>query len=140
MSALNWCGTSQEQQLFSTIDAFISGSSDPGLFVIEGKIMEGVSIPKAQKSIEQQLENICAHPISEKELKTLQNRVENNLEYSEVNVMNKALSLSYFEILGDAALINDEADQYLSLTPEDLRSTAEKIFKQDSYNELIYMK
>jgi len=130
----------KEKQLFSTIDGFISGSSDPGLFVIEGKIMEGVSLQKAKVGIEEQLYNICAHPITDKELATLQNRVENNLEYSEVSVINKALSLSYFEVLADASLINSEAEKYLSLTPEDLRSTAERIFTQKNCSEVIYLK
>lgn len=130
----------KEQPLFSTIDAFISGSTDPGIFVIEGKIMEGVTMEKARKAIREQLDKVCSHCISEKELATLQNRVENNLEFSEVSVMNKALSLSYFEILGDASLINEEADKYLSLTPEDLRSTAEKIFRIDNCSEVLYVK
>lgn len=130
----------KEQQLFSTIDAFISGSTDPGIFVIEGKIMEGVTIDKARSSIREQLDKVCSECISEKELATLQNRVENNLEFSEVSVMNKALSLSYFEMLGDAALINQEAEKYLSLTPEDLRSTAEKMFTIDNCSELLYVK
>ncbi len=130
----------KEHQLFSTIDAFISGSTDPGLFVIEGKLMEGKTLKQAKEGINEQLYNICAHPISEKELKTLQNRVENNLEYSEVSVMNKALSLSYFEILGDAFLINSEAEKYLCLTPEDLRATAERVFTQENCSEVIYIK
>lgn len=129
----------KEQQLFSTIDAFISGSIDPGLFVIEGKTMEGIAMDKAQAGIREQLDKVCSQCISEKELATLQNRVENNLEFSEVSVMNKALSLSYFEILGDAALIDQEAEKYLSLTPEDLRSTAEKIFRIDNCSEVLYV-
>lgn len=34
----------KEQQLFSYIDAYISGTTDPGLFIVDGRLMEGVTI------------------------------------------------------------------------------------------------
>ncbi|MBK8349016.1 MAG: insulinase family protein [Saprospiraceae bacterium] len=129
----------KEQQLFSTIDAFISGTIDPGLFIIEGKTMPGVSMEKARTAIDEQLQLLQHDRISETELTKLKNGVESSLEYSEVSILNKGISLAYFEILGDAAMINDEAERYQSITAEDIRTAAQTVFRRDNCSELVYI-
>lgn len=129
----------KEQQLFSTIDAFISGTTDTGLFIIEGKTMPGVSITTARDAIFNELQTLQDELISDKELAKLKNSVESSLLFSEVSVLNKAISLAYFEVLGDAGLINDEAARYLKITAEDIRDTAKNIFRKTNCNELVYI-
>lgn len=130
----------KEQQLFSTIDAFISGSSDPGLFIIEGKTMPDVSIEQASEAIDRELRLLMEENLSERELTKLKNSLESSLIFSEISVLNKAISLAYFETLGDAGFINEEAARYQKLTAEDIRNTAKKIFRAENCNELIYFK
>lgn len=130
----------KEQQLFSTIDAFISGSTDPGLFIIEGKTMPGVSIEKASEAIDKELKVLAEELISENELTKLKNSLESSLTFSEVSILNKAISLAYFEILGDAGYINQEAGRYHKITETDICKTAEKIFRPENCSEVIYLK
>ncbi|MBK9564854.1 MAG: insulinase family protein [Saprospiraceae bacterium] len=130
----------KEQQLFSTIDAYISGSSDPGLFIIEGKTMPDVSIEQASEAIDRELRLLMEENLSERELTKLKNSLESSLIFSEISVLNKAISLAYFETLGDAGFINEEAARYQKLTAEDIRNTAKKIFRAENCNELIYFK
>ncbi|MBP6445193.1 MAG: insulinase family protein [Saprospiraceae bacterium] len=130
----------KEQQLFSTIDAYISGSSDPGLFIIEGKTMPDVSIEQASEAIDRELRLLMEENLSERELTKLKNSLESSLIFSEISVLNKAISLAYFETLGDAGFINEEAARYQKLTAEDIRNTAKKIFIAENCNELIYFK
>ncbi|MBC7885800.1 MAG: insulinase family protein [Saprospiraceae bacterium] len=129
----------KEQQLFSTIDAFISGTIDPGLFIFEGKTMPGVPIQQAKESIAREIDIIKTELISESELTKLKNSVESSLVFSEVSILNKAISLAYFEVLGDASLINQEAEKYQIITAEDIRKSAEKIFRKENCSELIYL-
>ncbi len=128
----------KEKQYFSTIDAFISGTIDPGLFIVEGKLMPGVSIDTGRTAIFEELQDLCNHPIADPELQKLKNTVESSLTFSEVSVLNKATSLAYFEILGDADLINQEAERYQKITSHDLQETAQKIFRLENCSELIY--
>jgi predicted Zn-dependent peptidase len=130
----------KEQQLFSTIDAFISGTSDPGLFIIEGKTMPDVNLELASEAINKELGFLKNELISDSELTKLKNGLESSLIFSEVSVLNKALSLAYFEVLGDAAWINREAELYQKITAEDIRTTAQSIFSEDNCNEVIYLK
>eukprot|EP00095_Tigriopus_kingsejongensis_P007455 snap_masked-scaffold293_size218662-processed-gene-1.0 protein:Tk07455 transcript:snap_masked-scaffold293_size218662-processed-gene-1.0-mRNA-1 annotation:"tryptophanyl-trna synthetase" len=52
------------------------------------------------------------------ELKDLQAKIRNMdfTEYAEVNIMHKAQSLAYYELLGDATLINKEGEAYQAVT------------------------
>ena len=128
----------KEQELFSTIDAFISGTVDPGLFIIEGKTMPGISMDKAKKAIQIELEMLKNDLISEQELSKLKNSVESSLLYSEVSVLNKAISLAYFEVLGDADMINIEAERYHNVTAEDIRNAAQQVFREENCSEVLY--
>ena len=130
----------KEQHLFSTIDAFISGTTDPGLFIIEGKTMPGVSIEQASMAIDIELEFMKNELISQREITKLKNGLESSLEFSEVSVLNKGISLAYFEMLGDANFINQEAARYHSINAEDIRRTAQNIFRHENCSELIYLK
>lgn len=130
----------KEQQLFSTIDAFISGSLDPGLFVIEGKTMPDVTIENGRQAIIKELEILQNEKIPERELTKLKNSVESSLAFSEVSVLNKAISLAYFEILGDAQLVNTEGERYQELTSEDLLLAAQNVFQANNCSEVIYLK
>lgn len=128
----------KEQELFSTIDAFISGTVDPGLFIIEGKTMPGISMEKAKKAIKLELDMLKNDLISEQELSKLKNSVESSLLYSEVSVLNKAISLAYFEVLGDADMINIEAERYHNVTAEDIRNAAQQVFREENCSEVLY--
>lgn len=128
----------KEQELFSTIDAFISGTVDPGLFIIEGKTMPGISMEKAKKAIQIELEMLKNDLISEQELSKLKNSVESSLLYSEVSVLNKAISLAYFEVLGDADMINIESERYHNVTAEDIRNAAQTVFREENCSEVVY--
>jgi len=128
----------KEQELFSTIDAFISGTVDPGLFIIEGKTMPGISMEKAKKAIKLELDMLKNELISEHELSKLKNSVESSLLYSEVSALNKAISLAYFEILGDAEMINIEAERYHNVTAEDIRNAAQTVFREENCSEVLY--
>lgn len=128
----------KEQQLFSTIDCYVSGSIDPGLLVIEGQPAEGVSLEAAATAVWKELALLKAAPIPEKELQKLKNKMESTLIFSELNVINKAMNLGFFELLGDADLINQEVNLYRDITTKDLHRAAKAILTEDNCSELFY--
>jgi predicted Zn-dependent peptidase len=128
----------KEQELFSSIDCYVSGSIDPGLLIIEGKTAEGVSLEQGAAAIWKELEALKAAPIPERELQKLKNKVESTLLFSELNVLNKAINLAFFELLGDADLINQEASFYQAITAGELHQAAQAILTEDNCSELFY--
>jgi len=129
----------KEQKLFSQIDAYITGNIEPGLLIIEGKIADGVNIRHAEEAIWAELKALKAEVISEQELQKFKNKVESNLVFSEASVLNKAINLAFFELLGNPNIINEEVDYYRRLTPEDVYKMANKIFTRENCSELFYL-
>lgn len=60
------------------------------------------------------------------------------LLFSETNVLNKAINLAFFEVLGDAELINREKALYQAVTPQDIYRVANEILIDSNCNELLY--
>ncbi len=128
----------KNQQLFSKISAYQMGHFDKGLFVISGYLSEGVNFEKAEKAINQILATLQAELIEENELQKVKNKVEAQLVFSEMNCLNKAMNLSYFELLGDAALLNKEMDFYNSVSREDIKNVAKTLFDENKCSTLYY--
>lgn len=129
----------KEQQLFSDISAYISSSLDPGLFIVEGKLIEGVAIETAEKAIWAELDKIKAELVSKDELTKVKNKVESVLVFSEMSLLDKAMNLAYYELLGDAALLNQETDQFLKVTAEDIKRISNETFNKNSSSTLYYL-
>jgi predicted Zn-dependent peptidase len=129
----------KEQELFSEINAYITGSIDPGLFVIEGKPHEGVSIEVAEEALWSELQRLKYEYVLDYELEKVKNKTESTLEFSELSILNKAMNLAYFELLGDASLVNTEAERYLAVTIEDIKRQSKKLFRKGNSSTLIYL-
>ncbi len=128
----------RNERLFTNIDAYITGNIDPGLLIIEGKPADGVSIEAAEAAIWKELEILKNEPIPETELQKLKNKIESTLVFSETNVLNKAINLAFFELLGDADLINQEVAAYRKITTDDIQRVAKKILTKENCSELYY--
>ena len=98
----------QEQKLFTSIDAYISGSLDEGLLHITGKPVEGVSLEQAEEAIWKELEKMKTVPVSEQELEKVKNRYESEQIFNNINYLNVATNLAFFELTGKAEDINEE--------------------------------
>jgi len=129
----------KEQQLFSDINAYISSSLDPGLFIVEGKLVEGVSIEKAEAAIWEELEKIKSELVGANELTKVKNKVESVLVFSEMSLLDKAMNLAYYELLGDADILNQEAAKYLEVEAEDIKRISSETFDKNSSSTLYYL-
>ncbi len=128
----------KEQQLFSNIDCYHFGSTDKGILTIEGKLVKGVEMEAADKAVEAELEKLKTLLIEEKELEKVKNKTEAALAFEDMSVMSRASSLASYELLGNANLINEELDKYRSITREEIREHAQKIFDLRNCNTLYY--
>lgn len=129
-----------EKGLFGEIDAYITGENDPGLFVIAGKLIDGVSMAEAEEAIWQELSRLVEQPVGQEELKKVINKVEANMVYSEISFLNKAMGLGAFELLGNADLINQQSALYRQVTVGKVAHTAKKLFRREGCSTLYYLK
>ncbi len=127
----------KEQTLFSEINAFVTGDLDPGLFIVTGKLLNGAGREKGENAILGELDKFISG-ISDDELQKVKNKVEANLIFSKLSVLNKAMFLGYFQMLGDAALMDTEEERYMEVTKTDIRNTAGWLFRKERQNTLFY--
>lgn len=129
----------KEQQLFSDVNAYISSSLDEGLFIVEGKLVAGVSIETAEKAIWTELEKMTTSLVTEDELTKVKNKSESIMVFSEMNLLDKAMNLAYYELLGDADLLNAEIDKYTVITAEQIQQAAKTTLRKEKSSTLYYL-
>ena len=127
-----------EKQIFSNIDAYISGSIDEGLFHITGKPSPGISLEEAEEAVWEELEALKTIEIDSYELEKVKNRYESEQIFNNLNYLNVATNLAFFELIGQAEDINYEVEKYRSVTSERIREVARKAFVRENCSVLYY--
>lgn len=128
----------KEKGLFSSANAYITGSLDEGLFIIKGRLMPSTTEVDAEAALWRELKELQRGNVSDYEMEKVKNKFEANMLMGEINVMNKAMNLGFYAMIGDLALLNTEADIYRSITREELMSFAERVFTPNNSSTLIY--
>ena len=128
----------QEKKLFTSIDAYISGSLDEGLLHITGKPASGVTLEQAEEAVWQELDKLKTVPVTEDELEKVKNRYESEQIFNNINYLNVATNLAFFELLGRAEDINLEVGKYRSVTVGQIQDTARRTFVPENCNILYY--
>ncbi len=107
--------------------------------VISGKLVKGVTIKEAEAGIDSELEKICTGTIKPSELEKVINKVESTMEFSEMDLADRALNLAIAEYMGDVNLVNTEMEQYKAVTGNDIQEQARKIFRDSNCSVLYYL-
>ncbi|RFM35536.1 M16 family metallopeptidase [Chitinophaga silvisoli] len=128
----------KEKKLFSNIDCYHFGTLDAGLFTIEGKLVKGVKMKDAEKAIQEELDKVQQEIIPERELQKVKNRVESMLAFEDMGLLNRANNLAFYELMGDAALMNAEFSNYEAVTAEEMHKQAAILFDEKNSNTLYY--
>jgi zinc protease len=129
----------KEQQLFSSISCYHTGSTDPGLLVIEGRLVKDVSIDAADAAVMAEINQLKQEGISDEELAKSKNKIEAMITFEDMNLLARANNFAFYELLGDANMMNTELDKYLSVTKEEIAEAIATIFEDTNSNTLKYM-
>jgi zinc protease len=128
----------KKKQIFSSIDCYHFGTIDPGLLVIEGKLVKGISMSVAEKAVLDEVAKLTNDLLEEKEVQKVINKTESIICFEDMSIMNRAHSLAFYELLGDAQLMNTELEKYQAVTPAIIQATAQAIFTEQNRNTLYY--
>lgn len=128
----------KNKRLFASVNAYITGDVDCGLFVFTGQLLPSTTKAEAEEALWAEMADLQQNNISDYELEKVKNKFEANTLFGELNVMNKAMNLGYYEMIGDLSLINREVEIYRSLTSGDISDFASRIFCKENSSTLIY--
>lgn len=128
----------KEKKLFSAVECHHTGSLDAGLLVIEGKLVKGIKMEDAEKAVEAELEKMRTEKVTTTELQKVKNKVESLIAFEDMSLTNRAKSLAFYELLGDAEQMNHELEKYNVVTEEDILNESRIIFRPENSNTLYY--
>lgn len=128
----------KELQLFVSIQCYHLGTIDPGIICIDGKLVKGVKMEDAEREIEKILTYLKEEPILNIELEKVKNKTESLMAFEDMSLLNRANSLAFYELLGDAEMMNTEFSKYEAITVTDIKEAAQQIFREENSSTLYY--
>jgi predicted Zn-dependent peptidase len=132
----------KENNIFNSINAYITGSIDPGLLIISGKIKNGISPDDAEIEINNIIEDLLKNGIADTELQKVKNQSFTSQAFQEVELLNRAMNLAYFTNLGNTDLYFEEKQRVESVDKDAIMEVSFKLFSDNNrsilnYNSLI---
>ncbi len=128
----------KEKEIFSALSCYGTGTIDPGLWVISGRLSEGVTPEQGEEEVDRVLEDLLKDGVTAEELNKVKNQAESTLEFGEVEVMNRAMNLAFASLSGDPNLVNREAELIQAVTKEDLIRVAREMIREENASVMYY--
>lgn len=128
----------KDSQVFSDVEAYVTGTADAGLVVVEGHLLPDTTMEQADRVLQQELDKLKTNGISNEELTKAQHKHESYMAFSEVSLLNRAIGLAYHELMGDANNLNKEAERFNSVTQQDVKDHATKVFATSNCSTIFY--
>jgi zinc protease len=128
----------EEDKSFSDINAYVTGSVDPGLLAVSGKLTAGTTFSTAEKGLTAVIQRMINSGPAKEELEKVKNQALSSLAFGKVQVLNRAMNLAYFALLGDANMANTEEEKINEVTADDILTQAQQILKENNSSTLYY--
>lgn len=125
-------------RLLTSVDAYIQGSLDTGLLNIMGRLAEGVTCKEAEDALWSELKRLKTTHIPSEEFNKVRNRSESERTFNNINYLNHAINLAQMELIGQDNSLTDELNRYCSVTAEDVKQVANRIFLKKNCSVLYY--
>ncbi len=129
----------RERKLFSNANIYVTAEIEPGLVIFSGKLLPGVDPLKANRAVDEVLSGIAAGDILEYDIEKVKNRYESSTILGHTNILNKAMSLCMYELIGDVALVNSEVERYRNIGKSDIISAAKDYLNETNCSTLFYL-
>ncbi len=126
------------KKIFSSLSSHLSGSNDPGLIIIEGKLNQGITLEAAEKEVLVVVEELKNVLVGEEELTKVKNQAESTLLFGEVELLERCMALAFAANLGDAALVNTESEKIQAVTATDINRVANQYLDECNCTILYY--
>ncbi len=128
----------QEKRYFSTLNAYVTGSIDPGLLVISGKLHDGIRPEKGEEEIDMIISEVIESGVTDEELNKVKAQAESTVVFSEVELLNRAMNLAYYSLSGEVENVNRELDSIKAVTKDDIHNAAQEILRVENSSIMYY--
>ena len=127
-----------ENRLFTDLSASVAGSADPGLFFINGRPAEGVTIEEADEQLSKYLAGFQFDDRLSYDLQKMKNNAESIILERNLKVEDRANTLATGEFYSRAEDFADERTGYFAVTEDDIQRITDTMFRKEYGNTLYY--
>lgn len=128
----------KDMKVFNSVSAYLSGATEAGLLVIEGKLNKDITAQQGDKALHEVLQEFLSKPLDKDDLKKVKNQAESSHVFGQVELLNRAMNLAMAAALGDVSIVNKEAAMINAVTPSDIENIAKKILSESNSSTLYY--
>jgi zinc protease len=128
----------KEKEYLNSFSAFITGSLDPGLLVLTGKLNEGVEFKQVEEIVDQYIEEV-KQGIDDNLVEKVKNQAEASMEFTEVDLLNRAMALAVAAMMGNPELVNQEKAIIRKIGGKDIVRVAKDILRTENSSTLYYV-
>lgn len=129
----------KETGLMNRVNAHITSTLDPGLVILKGFLNPGVSLAEADAAVEALFSAFVSEGPSGEEIIRVKNQSEATLEFSEVEILNRAMNLGYAATAGNPEWVNDDVKKMQDVTETGIRNAATEILRADNCSTIHYL-
>ena len=127
----------KDKKIFNTINSYITGTADPGLLIISGKVNPDVDMVDAETYIDEEID-LLKNNLTETEIEKVINQAESATLFSETELLNRSINLSVANSLGNTNLVNEEMDLIGKVKKADILHIADEILVTSNCSTLHY--
>ena len=128
----------KQKKIFNSLNAYITGSLDPGLLVVSGKLNKEVDFEIADRALWEVIDDLVENGPSNTELEKVKNQALTSIEFGGVELLNRAMNLAMGAVMGNTNLINEEAGLIEGVTSEDINKYSGKVLRRTNCSTLYY--
>lgn len=129
----------EQEQLFVSLDAYVSPRIGPGLLIVEGVPNQGVTIEQAEEAVWKQMERLATELVPDMEIEKQKNKYEYTQAMDLIDARSLAAKLCTSEMLGDVQLFDADRKYYMALTAEDIQRVARRYVCKERGRVLHYL-
>lgn len=127
-----------DHHIFTDISAYVTGTLDPGVFVVGGRPDENVSIEEADRILCDYLYQLPEKLIQQRDLQKVKNRVETIILQNDIKIEDRASSLAVSECFSCVEDFNDEINRYFAVSEEKINLLCQQLFQKKQETTMYY--
>lgn len=129
----------KEKQLCSSAGAFHVDFIEDGFITVYAYANDGVKLEKLEEEIWNVLENID-NEITQRSITKVKNIAAKNNEYQYISIQDRAEDLAYFELVESADIVNNQLENILKVSSDDIFRVSKNVFSKDNHAIIYYNK
>ncbi|MGE9617046.1 MAG: M16 family metallopeptidase [Solitalea-like symbiont of Acarus siro] len=128
----------KKESIFNNIVAYTSGTLDPGLLVIEGKVNKGVDIFEAEAKLNNILYRLQTELLKDEIIEKAKNQIFLESRFEESNLLDRSINIAFYETAGNIDLYNQETNIYNNISAKNIIEKANYIFNGNNVSTIHY--